>query len=120
MLVNELCSNSDVYQSSTFFIRQRDGKLRAGPVWDFNLSLGSTFANGDSQVDQWQFNNGNRIGPPFWTYLFDNEDFRCYLSKRWNEVKAAGQPLNKDVLIAYLDNALNYKRSYSAKMKDGV
>jgi hypothetical protein len=23
-------------------------------------------------------------------------------------VKAAGQPLNKDVLIAYLDNALNY------------
>jgi hypothetical protein len=41
--------------------------------------------------------------------LFDNEDFRCYLSKRWNEVKAAaGQPLNKDVLIAYLDNALNY------------
>jgi hypothetical protein len=87
MLVNELCSNSDVYQSSTFFHKDRDGKLRAGPVWDFNLSLGSTFANGDSQVDQWQFNNGNRIGPPFWTYLFDNEDFRCYLSKRWNEVK---------------------------------
>jgi hypothetical protein len=28
--------------------------------------------------------------------------------RRWNEVKAAGQPLNKDVLIAYLDNALNY------------
>lgn len=48
--------------------------MRAGSVWDFNLSLGSTFANGDSQVDQWQFNNGNRIGPPFWTYLFDNKD----------------------------------------------
>jgi hypothetical protein len=29
-------------------------------------------------------------------------------------VKAAGQPLNKDVLIAYLDNALNYI-SYSAR-----
>jgi spore coat protein CotH len=39
MLVNELCSNSDVYQSSTFFHKDRDGKLRAGPVWDFNLSL---------------------------------------------------------------------------------
>ncbi|MEZ7503674.1 CotH kinase family protein [Flavobacterium sp. Arc2] len=108
MLVNELCSNSDVYQSSTFFHKDRDGKLRAGPVWDFNLSLGSTFANGDSQVDQWQFNNGNRIGPPFWTYLFDNEDFRCYLAKRWNEVIAPGQPLNKEVLIAYIDNTLSY------------
>jgi hypothetical protein len=40
--------------------------------------------------------------------IYSIMNFRCYLSKRWNEVKAAGQPLNKDVLIAYLDNALNY------------
>ena len=107
MLVNELCSNADVYQSSTFFHKDRGGKLRAGPVWDFNQSFGSTFTN-SSHVDQWQFNNGNRIGPPFWSYLFDNSDFRCVLAKRWNEVKALGKPLNKDVLIAYLDNALSY------------
>jgi hypothetical protein len=47
-MVNE-CSNSDI---SPVPYKDRDGKLRAGPVWDFNLSLGSTFANGDSQVDQ--------------------------------------------------------------------
>ena len=107
MLVNELCSNADVYQSSTFFHKDRGGKLRAGPVWDFNQGFGSTFTN-SSHVDQWQFNNGNRIGPPFWSYLFDNGDFKCYLSKRWNEVKATGKPLNKDVLITYMDNALTY------------
>ncbi|WP_167400522.1 CotH kinase family protein [Flavobacterium psychrolimnae] len=107
MLVNELCSNADVYQSSTFFHKDRGGKLRAGPVWDFNQSFGSTFTN-SSHVDKWQFNNGNRIGPPFWSYLFDNSDFKCYLSKRWNEVKAPGKPLNKDVLITYMDNALSY------------
>lgn len=107
MLVNELCSNADVYQSSTFFHKDRGGKLRAGPVWDFNQGFGSTFTN-SSHVDQWQFNNGNRIGPPFWSYLFDNGDFKCYLSKRWNEVKASGKPLNKDVLITYMDNALTY------------
>jgi hypothetical protein len=107
MLVNELCSNADVYQSSTFFHKDRGGKLRAGPVWDFNQSFGSTFTN-SSHVDKWQFNNGNRIGPPFWSYLFDNGDFKCYLSKRWNEVKATGKPLNKDVLITYMDNALTY------------
>jgi hypothetical protein len=107
MLVNELCSNADVYQSSTFFHKDRGGKLRAGPVWDFNQGFGSTFTN-SSHVDQWQFNNGNRIGPPFWSYLFDNGDFKCYLSKRWNEVKAPGKPLNKDVLITYMDNALSY------------
>ncbi|MGO4905904.1 CotH kinase family protein [Flavobacterium sp. W20_MBD1_R3] len=107
MLVNELCSNADVYQSSTFFHKDRGGKLRAGPVWDFNQGFGSTFTN-SSHVDKWQFNNGNRIGPPFWTYLFDNGDFRCSLSKRWNEVIAPGQPLDKDILLTYLNNALNY------------
>lgn len=107
MLVNELSSNADVYQSSTFFHKDRGGKLRAGPVWDFNQGFGSTFTN-SSHVDKWQFNNGNRIGPPFWTYLFDNGDFKCYLSKRWNEVKGPGQPLNVDVLITYMDNALSY------------
>jgi hypothetical protein len=107
MLVNELCSNADVYQSSTFFHKDRGGKLRAGPVWDFNQSFGSTFTN-SSNVDQWQFNNGNRIGPPFWSYFYDNASFNCNLSKRWNEVKAPGMPLNKDVLITYMDNALSY------------
>lgn len=107
MLVNELASNADVYQSSTYFHKDRQGKLRAGPVWDFNQSFGSTFTN-SSHVDKWQFNNGNRIGPPFWSYLFDNGEFSCQLAKRWNEVKAAGQPLNKDVLIAYVDTALSY------------
>ncbi|SDX50515.1 CotH kinase family protein [Flavobacterium degerlachei] len=107
MLVNELSSNADVYQSSTFFHKDRGGKLRAGPVWDFNFSFGSTF-DPDSVVDQWQFNNGNRIGPPFWSYLFDNSDFKCKLSKRWNEVIAPGQPLNKELLIAYIDKTLSY------------
>lgn len=107
MLVNELSSNADVYQSSTFFHKDRGGKLRAGPVWDFNQGFGSTFTN-SSNVDKWQFNNGNRIGPPFWSYLFDNGSFNCILAKRWNEVKGPGQPLNVDVLITYMDNALSY------------
>ena len=107
MLVNELASNADVYQSSTFFHKDRGGKLRAGPVWDFNQGFGSTFTN-SSDVDEWQFSNGNRIGPEFWFALSENGTFSCNFSKRWNEVKAPGQPLNQDVLIAYIDNTLSY------------
>jgi spore coat protein CotH len=103
--VNELCSNSDVYQSSTFFHKDRDGKLRAGPVWDFNLSLGST-ANGDSQVDQWQFNNGNRIGPPFWTYSIMKILDVIYRSDgtKSKQQSAVEQGCSNCVF----DNALNY------------
>ena len=39
MLINELASNADAYQFSTYFHKDRNGKLRAGPVWDFNQTL---------------------------------------------------------------------------------
>lgn len=107
MLVNELSSNADVYQSSTFFHKDRNGKLRAGPVWDFNQTFGSTFTN-SSDVDEWQFSNGNRVGPEFWFALFDNGTFTCYLSKRWHEVTAPNQPMNLTVLTNLIDTTLNY------------
>ncbi len=33
-------ANADAYQYSTFFHKDRNGKLRAGPIWDHNLTLG--------------------------------------------------------------------------------
>ena len=41
MLLNELASNPDAYQFSSFFHKDRRGKLRAGPIWDFNLTYGN-------------------------------------------------------------------------------
>ena len=40
MIINELGSNADAYQYSTFFHKDRNGKLRAGPIWDLNLTFG--------------------------------------------------------------------------------
>ncbi len=41
MLLNEFSANTDAYQYSTFFHKDRTGKLRAGPVWDMNLTFGN-------------------------------------------------------------------------------
>ena len=38
MIMAEIASNPDSYQFSTFFHKDRSGKLRAGPIWDYNLS----------------------------------------------------------------------------------
>jgi CotH kinase protein/Lamin Tail Domain/Secretion system C-terminal sorting domain len=109
MLVNELSSNADVYQFSTFFHKDRNGKLRAGPIWDMNITFGSDFSlSGSSNVDQWQFSNGNRVGPPFWFELSDNGTFWCYFAKRWNELKQPGQPMNEVVLNTFIDNTMIY------------
>ncbi|WP_310555840.1 CotH kinase family protein [Flavobacterium sp.] len=102
MLVNELSSNADVYQSSTFFHKDRSGKLRAGPVWDLNQTFGSTFTS-SSHVNQWQFDNGNRVGPEFWFELTDNGTFWCYFSKRWNDMTQPGKPMELTSINSFID-----------------
>ena len=97
MIISELSANADAYQFSTFFHKDRNGKLRAGPIWDNNLTFGNDLFlwNFDrSKTDTWQFANGDNEGPKFWKDLFVNAQFRCYLSKRWNQLIQPGQPLN--------------------------
>ncbi len=39
----------DGYVFSTYFHKDRNGKVRAGPIWDFNISIGNAdYATGDS------------------------------------------------------------------------
>ena len=103
MIIAEFASNVDVYALSTFFHKDRNGKLRAGPVWDYNLAYGYDAFGDRSRYDVWQFNNGNNDGPKFWKDLFDTDVFRCYLAKRWFELTEPGQPLNYDRVCARLD-----------------
>jgi len=97
MLISELASNADSYMFSTFFHKDRNGKLRAGPVWDFDLTYGNDifiWGFNRSKTNVWQFSNGDNEGSRFWRDLFRNKQFNCYLTKRWNELTKPGQPLN--------------------------
>lgn len=95
MMIAEYTSNVDVYHLSTFFHKDRNGKLRAGPVWDYNLSFGYDEFDDRSRYDVWQFYNGSNDGARFWEDLmFNCPTFRCYFAKRWNELAEVGQPLN--------------------------
>ncbi len=106
MIINEFSSNADAYQYSTYFHKDRGGKLRAGPIWDLNLTYGNDLGiwNLDrSHTDVWQFSNGDNTGAKFWKDLYDNATFRCYLSKRWTELQASNQPLNYAVISSRMD-----------------
>ncbi len=103
MMIAEFSSNVDVYSLSTFFHKDRMGKLRAGPVWDYNLAFGYDAFGNRSKYDVWQFNNQDNNGPKFWKDLFDTDLFRCYLAKRWFELTEPGQPLNYDFVCSRID-----------------
>jgi len=106
MIINELSANSDAYQFSTYYHKDRNGKLRAGPIWDQDLTFGyDLFFWGldRSKTDTWQFGNGDNEGPVFWKDLFRNTEFKCYLSKRWNELIKPGHPLNSSIINQFID-----------------
>ena len=96
ILMAEIASNPDAYQFSTYFHKDRGGKLRAGPIWDYNLSFGNdlfVFGFDRSFFDVWQLDFENR-GAKFWRDLFQDETFNCYLAKRWFELTGANQTLS--------------------------
>ena len=106
MIMNELASNADAYQFSTFFHKDRNGKLRAGPLWDFNLTFGNDlffWGYDRSLTDVWQFDDGDNVGARFWRDLFQDPTFHCYFSKRWLALTAVGQPLHPDAVNSFID-----------------
>lgn len=110
MLMAEIASNVDAYKLSTFYHKDRGGKLRAGPVWDYNLTYGNDlfqWGYDRSFTNVWQFNYSN-IGAGFWGTLFNNSTFKCYLSKRFNELTIAGEPLNYDYIAGLIDSNVTY------------
>ena len=106
MIINEFVSNADAYTYSTYFHKDRNGKLRAGPVWDLDLTFGNDLFMwwlDRSKTNVWQFEYGGNDGSRFWRDLFYNSQFKCYLSKRWNELIMPGQPLNQASMEAFVD-----------------
>ena len=103
MMMAELSSNVDVYMLSTFFHKDRCGKLRAGPVWDYNLAYGHDEFGNRSRYDVWQFDNNDNTGPKFWKDLFDTDEFRCHLAKRWFELTEEGMPFDYDLIVSRMD-----------------
>lgn len=96
LLLNELGRNPDAYRISTYFHKQHDddgGKLKMGPIWDFNLAFGNVnYCDGDSPMG-WahRFNDicfDDRWQVPFWWNRFlEDPDFVSKLQERWTTLR---------------------------------
>lgn len=80
-LVNELAQNSEVNQpKSAYVYMDKDGKLTAGPVWDFDWG---TFIPKDKY-------NYIAMGQKYYIYqMFRDKEFRKLVKARWTSYKAA-------------------------------
>lgn len=91
-ILNELSANPDAYRLSTFMHKDRNQKLKMGPIWDFNIAFGN---DGRSSTNTWiyQYNQSNPsdlwLVHFWWTKLLQDPKFRSTVKQRWNTLRAS-------------------------------
>ena len=106
----ELTKNIDGYRLSSFFYKDRGGKLHMGPIWDYNLSLGNAnYLNG--WIPQgWYWEQLGDDAYPWFRRLFQDPDFQQEYIDRWNVVRRRVFPTatilaQVDEVAAFLDES---------------
>ena len=81
----ELTRQVDGYVFSTYWHKDRNGKLRAGPLWDFNISLGNAdYATGD-RTDGWLYDNRNGHGQIWYPDLHKDPEYHlAHWDRYWH------------------------------------
>ena len=85
-IINALTKNVDGLRYSAYFHKDRGGRLAAGPVWDFDRSLGTPYDRRAVEPEEWKltwsdatdyFNEG------WWRFLFRDPGFRARYRARF-------------------------------------
>lgn len=94
----EMTKNVDGFRLSTYFYKDRGGKIVQGPLWDYNLSLSNaSFGHlrasfPDGWLHDGYSNDGNIFNDsgnyPYWRRLFQDPDFVQKVVDRWQELRA--------------------------------
>lgn len=81
-LANELFKNTDsALLSSCYFFKDKGGKLKMGPVWDFDLSAGAVSYGGMSDPTGWRTRNPENAA--WFECLFSMSEFSNAVNERW-------------------------------------
>ena len=111
-IMQELSNNVDGYRYSTFFHKENisdGGKLKAGPLWDFDLCYGNVdYAPARLATNTWLYvNYGTNEGSPmhWWRRLMEDPNYKTLVRWRYSQLRAGS--LNTDSVFAYLDSTEN-------------
>ena len=114
LILNEISKNVDGYRLSTYLHKEKDskgGKLRMGPMWDFNLAWwNADYCAGDDHTGwQYEFSNicpGGWQVPTWWTRMLEDSWFQDELKCRWTTLRQT--ILSNNSLYAQIDSIAQY------------
>lgn len=110
-IMNELVKNVDAYRLSAYMYKDNDadgGLLNAGPIWDYNLSLGNAdYCNGGNPTGwSYKFNSicdfDFWLVPFWWDRLLEDPTFAIALKQRWQELRL--NELSNETLFGRVDD----------------
>ena len=93
LIINELSRNVDGYRLSTYMYKDKDSndpKLKMGPIWDYNITLGNAdYCEGGSTTGfAYNFNLVCGPGIPFWwDRLLQDPAFKFRIGTRWQQLR---------------------------------
>lgn len=102
IILQELSKNSDAYGFSSYFFKDRLGKLNAGPLWDFDQALSNSTFNDGPNYQEWTILKDLEEYPLFWKKLFNEPKFKNQLIIRWNILRS--NVLKTSRLMEYIDS----------------
>lgn len=91
-LINELTYNFDAVQLSGYIYKSVDGKMKFGPVWDFDNSFMPTYTGlvattRDYSLATKTLFTTKSFRTTWMEYMFQNEQFKTEYCARWTEVR---------------------------------
>ncbi|MEV6304335.1 CotH kinase family protein [Actinoplanes sp. NPDC051861] len=88
VILNELSREMDSYLRSTYFYKDREGPIVAGPLWDYDLTFGTGGFFGNEQTAGWQYQQTRTPQANDWfQILLADPSFQNDLKARWQSLR---------------------------------
>ncbi|KAF4320065.1 hypothetical protein BBO99_00005933 [Phytophthora kernoviae] len=99
LLHTEMSLNVDAYRRSTFYFKDRDQPINAGPVWDLNLAYGN---GARRHFKDWIYPQYT-----YWKRLMCNSQLASYVIQRWKTLRGSNmQKADDPVFGVWSDDSI--------------
>jgi hypothetical protein len=105
VIVNEISKNCDAYLNSTYLYKDKnsnDGRIKFGPLWDYDIAYGGAIWQNGGLTDGWQFsvNTTLRIHQ-----LFRDTALTHEFSRKWKSLRTSF--LAENAFLSMIDSLTN-------------
>jgi hypothetical protein len=109
-LIVETTKNVDGFRFSVFFTKERGEKIKAMPIWDWNLSFGNANGKQGWMTEYWLWPQLDNKEYSWYRRLFEDPDFGQRYVDRWSQLRTNVFATRKilarvDELAALLDES---------------